>query len=46
MLILLIVLMVTASGAALIAQIRKDGYGSRPGPRSHYDSLDPHSFAR
>ena len=44
MLILLIVLTVTASGA-LIAQIRKDGYGSRPGPRSHYDSLDPRSFA-
>ena len=42
--ILLIVLTVTASGAALIAQIRKDGYGSRPGPRSHFDSFDPRSL--
>jgi hypothetical protein len=46
MLILLLVLMVTAAGPVLAAQIRKDGYGSRPGPRSHYDGFDPHFFAR
>lgn len=46
MLILMIVLTVTASGAVLIAQIRKDGYGSRPGPRSHYDAFDPRLFVR
>ncbi len=46
MLILMIVLLVTAGGAALIAQIRNDGYGARQGPRSHYDSFDPHTFVR
>jgi len=45
MLILLIVLTVNAVGAVLAAQIRKDGYGSRPGPRSHYDSFEPCSLA-
>ncbi len=42
--ILLIVLLVTAAGAVLAAQIRKDGYGTRPGPRSHYDSFGPRSL--
>ena len=45
MLILLIVLLVTA-GAVLAAQVHKDGYGTRPGPRSHYDSFDPRSLTR
>jgi len=36
MLILMIVLVI-ASGVALTGQVRKDGYGSRPAPRSHYD---------
>ncbi len=46
MLILLIVISMTAAGVVLTTQIRKDGYGSRPGPRSHLDSLDPRSFIR
>jgi hypothetical protein len=40
--IVLLVLLVTAAGAVLTAQIRKDGLGTRPGPRSHYDAFDPH----
>ena len=43
--IVLIVLLVTAAGAVLAAQIRKDGLGTRPGPRSHYDAFDPRHFA-
>ncbi len=43
--VLTVVLLVTAVGAVLAAQIRKDGYGTRPGPRSHVDSLDPRHFA-
>lgn len=45
MFILLIVLLVTAAGAVLTAQIRKDGYGTRPGPRSHFDAFDSHYLA-
>lgn len=44
MFILLIVLLVTATGVALAVQIPKDGYGTRPGPRSHVDSFPPNSF--
>lgn len=44
MFLLLIILLVTAAGAVLTTQIRKDGYGSRPTPRSHYDSFDPRSL--
>ncbi|MDR7087081.1 hypothetical protein J2X11_001920 [Aeromicrobium panaciterrae] len=42
--IVLIVLLVTAAGAVLTAQIRKDGYGSRPAPRSHYDYFEANSL--
>jgi hypothetical protein len=28
---------------ALLAMIKTDGYGTRPGPRSHHDDLDPWS---
>jgi len=39
MMILLVVLLVTASGVALSLTIPHDGYGSRPVPRSHVDSF-------
>ena len=38
----LIVLLVIASGIALTRVILKDGYGSRPIPRSHIDPFEPH----
>lgn len=42
MFILLIVLLVIAAGiAALMRVIPNDGYGTRPGPRSHIDPFDP-----
>ncbi len=44
--LILIALLVTAAGAVLVAQVRKDGYGSRPAPRSHFDGFDPHYVAR
>jgi len=44
MLIFLITLLVIATGVALAVLIPKDGYGTRPGPRSHVDSFSPHSF--
>ncbi|WP_157412770.1 hypothetical protein [Aeromicrobium sp. Root236] len=44
MLILLITLLVIATGVALAVLIPKDGYGTRPGPRSHVDSFPPNSF--
>ncbi|WP_344771344.1 hypothetical protein [Aeromicrobium panaciterrae] len=43
--LILIALLVTAAGAVLVAQVRKDGYGSRPAPRSHYDDVDPRPVA-
>ncbi len=45
MLILLLVLTVVA-GAVLIAQIHKDGYGSRPAPRSHHDYFESRFLVR
>ncbi|WP_157439519.1 hypothetical protein [Aeromicrobium sp. Root344] len=44
MLIFLITLLVIAAGVALTVLIPKDGYGTRPGPRSHVDSFPPNSF--
>jgi hypothetical protein len=44
MLILLISLLVIATGFALVVLIPKDGYGTRPAPRSHLDSFPPNSF--
>ena len=44
MFIFLIALLVTATGAALVVLVPKDGYGTRPGPRSHLDSFPPNSF--
>ena len=44
MLILLIALLVIATGVALAVLIPKDGYGTRPAPRSHLDSFPPHSL--
>ena len=44
MFIFLIALLVLATGIALAVQIPKDGYGTRPAPRSHYDSFPPNSF--
>ncbi len=44
MFIFLIALLVIAAGVALTVLIPKDGYGSRPGPRSHADSFPPNSF--
>ena len=37
----LIVLLVIAAGIALTRVILKDGYGSRPIPRSHIDPFEP-----
>ena len=44
MFIFLIALLVIAAGAALVVLVPKDGYGTRPGPRSHLDSFPPNSF--
>ena len=44
MFIFLIALVVLAAGAALAVLIPKDGYGTRPAPRSHVDSFPPNSF--
>jgi hypothetical protein len=44
MFIFLIGLLVIASTAALVVSVRNDGYGTRPGPRSHKDSFPPNSF--
>jgi hypothetical protein len=45
MFIVLIALLVITAGVALVVQIPKDGYGTRPAPRSHLDSFPPHSLA-
>lgn len=42
MFVILIALLVIATGVALVVQIPKDGYGTRPAPRSHVDSFPPH----
>ena len=44
MFIVLIALLVIVTGATLAVLIPKDGYGSRPAPRSHLDSFPPSSF--
>jgi hypothetical protein len=44
MLILMLALLVIATVVALAVLIPKDGYGTRPGPRSHVDSFPPNSF--
>ena len=44
MFIFLIALLVIAAGVALAVLIPQDGYGTRPGPRSHVDSFPPNSF--
>ena len=44
MFIFLITFTVIAAGSALAVLIPKDGYGSRPAPRSHVDSFPPNSF--
>ena len=44
MIIFLVALLVIATGIALAVLIPKDGYGTRPGPRSHVDSFPPNSF--
>lgn len=38
-----IILLVLAAGAGLLA-IRKDGYGTRPIPRSHLDPFEPRDY--
>ena len=43
MFLFLIALLVIAAGVALTVLIPKDGYGSRPAPRSHLDSFPPNS---
>ena len=40
MFIVMIVLLVLAAGIAL-AVVPQDGYGTRPGPRSHVDPFQP-----
>ncbi|MEV7396171.1 hypothetical protein [Aeromicrobium sp. NPDC092404] len=42
MFIIVLALLVIATGIALVVQIPKDGYGSRPAPRSHADSFPTH----
>jgi hypothetical protein len=42
MLILVLALLVLATGIGLAVLIPKDGYGARPVPRSHLDSFPPH----
>ncbi|WP_332667361.1 hypothetical protein [Aeromicrobium sp.] len=44
MFLFLIALLVIAAGVALTVLIPKDGYGTRPGPRSHVDSFPTNSF--
>lgn len=44
MFIVLIALLVIATVVALAVLIPKDGYGSRPAPRSHLDSFPTNSF--
>jgi len=44
MFIFLIALLVIASGLALAALLPKDGYGTRPAPRSHMDSFPTNSL--
>jgi hypothetical protein len=39
-----IILLVLAAGIAL-ASIPQDGYGTRPGPRSHLDPFEPRHHA-
>jgi hypothetical protein len=39
----LIVLLVIAAGIVLARAIPQDGYGTRPGPRSHIDPFEPRS---
>jgi hypothetical protein len=41
MMILLLAILVIASGIALVRAIPHDGYGTRPAPRSHLDPFDP-----
>jgi hypothetical protein len=43
MLILLLAILVIASGIAVVRAIPHDGYGTRPAPRSHIDPFDPRS---
>jgi hypothetical protein len=40
LLILVIATLLTSAGIALAA-LPNDGYGTRPGPRSHIDPFDP-----
>lgn len=44
MFIAIIAVLVIAAGVALAVLIPKDGYGTRPAPRSHIDSFPPNSF--
>jgi hypothetical protein len=39
-----IVLLVLAAGAASLLAIPKDGYGTRPIPRSHLDPFEPRNY--
>jgi hypothetical protein len=39
MFLILFAVVVIASVVALVGDLRKDGYGSRPVPRSHRDSF-------
>lgn len=41
MVILAAALLVILTGIALVVLIPEDGYGTRPGPRSHVDSFPP-----
>jgi hypothetical protein len=40
-----LILLVLAAGIALQRVIPKDGYGTRPGPRSHIDPFEPRHHA-
>ncbi len=44
MFIFLIALIAIATGATLVMLVPKDGYGTRPAPRSHVDSFPPNRF--
>lgn len=44
--LLLIILVLAAASLALRHELRRDGYGSRPPPRSRYDEIDPRLHPR
>lgn len=39
--LMLLALLLVGASVSLLRELRRDGYGDRPLPRSRYDELDP-----